>query len=316
MSKNDLFPSSPEERLETQLLIEQLEEAVSSSDLLAHTPHELSVRGYQLDLGDNPVCQSYAIEYANQHLSSLSEPLYATSVDAEIVFPGDDITQGVASFTQHWTDGYAWTFSHTNDGPISYISQHDIVVSDPQLLHIDSTRHMLRYSGLPILSPAENQASDSERFETLLHALTHRCTKLTYRQRKELLADAYTRLSITHQSLIVGEPTHDPAERDIVQELVFELSHYQDFISDAARVLDIPTCFPTYSEHVVLRRDEAEASWRYAGSYEGPVKPSWSQEFQTDDSGVNILTRPKAAVISKILGTIDSSYIQPKPGHR
>lgn len=300
MTQADPTPRTAESLSEARLMIEELEAMMSSERLLDGVPHELTVTGYQISI-DSAMAQQFAMEYAtNLTTTGLDDALYAQSVDAMIAFPGDDITKGVSSFTQNWTNGYAWTFAHTNSGPISYISHNNKIIEEPTEHHIDRTQAILAMSGLP-LAGYDGSRSDMMQFEKLLLPLALGSQSLRHLQQREVAIDPVTKLRIVHESLIVGTPNGESSDRGIVQELRLELQHFEDFANPTSSALNIPTCFEVYADHVIFRRSKDDARWEYYACYHGPVSPGELLGVEVDRTEVNQLTSPKLGVIAKVL---------------
>lgn len=307
MATKDPFPKSSLDQREAQVAIEELKACLDDAhEFLKDASIDITVEGYKIPDSELASASKFAHEYTVQSLTDPTRPFIPSHVDATIRIPADEVTCGIQSFTQHWNDGYALTFAHTETSPILYLAHDDKIIDDVARAHINMTPDILSSSGLPVKELSEANGT-MESVDKAISTLVASSKRMSVLRQREIAIDPSTTLRITHHAITAGEPHGNPDQRAITQELRFEVPHFEDVVNPhpIASYYGQPSAFQVYANHVVFRQDASASGWQYYASYHGPVKPGGIFDQDLDMSEVNRLSAPNLAVVAKIVGAFE-----------
>lgn len=276
---------------QAQLHIEALEATVNDRilDILKNAPYDITVSGFRPVVGTD---EQFLL------LSDLSNTYDMNFSAIEFIntcftFPNTDNYDLIKHIELRLNDGYMWTYAQTDtEGTLSYLSDtSDHIIGGINRHHVDTHGFVYSAAGLPYDLLC---VKDASRFETLFDEFAKKCERLTARRDSSSVLDIASGIKITHEALYGKEDTGSEA---LVQELIIEMLHYRESGIELPHY-DIPTTYPHFANHVVMRRDPEESRWVYGGSYDGPVEVgAILGEFH---SRADILVPPSPALLSKI----------------
>lgn len=294
MAYRDPVPQNNNESLQDAINFFEASVARHEREVLADQPSAFTVRGYR------PLTSTIEDELPRLETVVRSKglrPSIIDGIDFEFRSPSPDSHCDLRYFTARWQNGVEWTYAHTTQGPIGYASLHDRIEGGVNQYSIDDTELMLQAVGV---SP-HILANDD--IEDVLAVFTPSSSYLNIQRERSLPLHLDSELRLVHDATFLT--TDDTT--DLMQELRFELSHFTHSTLEIPTWSEVRTSHPSYANHIVMRRDEAERQWKYCATYDGPVRPGeLTGEYVTDASQLRPPSVVQLAQVMEVLeGVVD-----------
>ncbi len=288
LGKNEILPEA----------ITSFETSVNAHErtVLLDRPSTFTVRGYR------PLANSIKHELPRLETVVRSKglrPSFIGGIDFEFQSPSPDSHCDLRYFTARWQNGVEWTYAHTSQGPIGYASLHDRIEGEVNQYSIEDTELMLQAVGM---SPRTFASDD---IENLLAVFAPSSAYLNIQRERSLPVHLDSELRLVHDAtfLTVEDTT------ELIQELRFELSHFTHSTLQVPAWSEVRTSHPSYANHIVMRRDEAERQWKYCATYDGPVRPGeLTGEYVTDASQ---LQPPSVVQLARVMEVLEGVVDRP-----